>query len=249
MENPHATLPIQFLFPYIIDMRLRCKSQGIGYPAGVPTDANSMQFIMRSCIFVLNVVYTRELWWLNISCIQEEWRIHMLPIQFLFLTVLPVIDMRLQCKSQGIGYPPGVPTDVSKVLELDIVSIFGKLHHSFSHWILVSSKLDAENNLLHIILQIRWELQGLDDMLKPSQFSLGVKGALYPDRRGLRSRLKGQLQLSISFVLPPVLALVPEHVRQDVAESVRFSPPLCFFLFVLPKRIPIPAKSFWPTFL
>nr|GMD49887.1 uncharacterized protein LOC109188953 [Ipomoea batatas] len=118
---------------------------------------------------------------------EEEWRIHMLPIQFLFLTVLPVIDMRLQCKSQGIGYPPGVPTDVSKVLELDI---------------------------------IRWELQGLDDMLKPSQFSLGVKGALYPDRRGLRSRLKGQLQLSISFVLPPVLALVPEHVRQDVAESV-----------------------------
>lgn len=47
----------------------------------------------------------------------------MLPIQFLFLTVLPVIDMRLQCKSQGIGYPSGVPTDVSKVLELDIVSI------------------------------------------------------------------------------------------------------------------------------
>ncbi|KAI3452274.1 hypothetical protein Pfo_008939 [Paulownia fortunei] len=118
---------------------------------------------------------------------EEEWRVHMLPIEFLFLTVSPVIDMRLRCKSSGMGYPPGVPRDISKVLELDI---------------------------------IRWELQGLDDMLKPSQFSLGVKGALYPDRCGTRSRLKGQLQMSISFVLPPVLALVPEDIRRDVAESV-----------------------------
>lgn len=46
----------------------------------------------------------------------------MLPIDFLFLTVSPVIDMRLRCKSSGTGYPPGVPPSVSKVLELDIVS-------------------------------------------------------------------------------------------------------------------------------
>ncbi|XP_022843664.1 uncharacterized protein LOC111367165 isoform X1 [Olea europaea var. sylvestris] len=118
---------------------------------------------------------------------EEEWRVHMLPIEFLFLTVHPVIDMRLRCKSNGTGYPPGVPCHISKVLELDI---------------------------------IRWELQGLDDMLKPSQFSLGVKGALYPDRSGPRSRLKGQLQMSISFVLPPLLALVPENVRRDVSESI-----------------------------
>ncbi|CAH9099517.1 unnamed protein product [Cuscuta epithymum] len=118
---------------------------------------------------------------------EEEWRIHMLPIQFLFLSALPVVDMRLRCKSKGIAYPPEVPTDVSKVLELDI---------------------------------IRWELQGLDEMVKPSQFSLSVKGALYPERRGLRSRIKGHLEMSISFVLPPVLALLPEHVLQDVAESV-----------------------------
>ncbi|CAI9758675.1 unnamed protein product [Fraxinus pennsylvanica] len=118
---------------------------------------------------------------------EEEWRIHMLPIKFLFLTVYPVIDMRLKCKSNGTGYPPEVPCHISKLLELDI---------------------------------IRWELQGLDEMLEPSQFSLGVKGALYPDRSGLRSRLKGQLQMSISFVLPPMLALVPENVRRDVSESV-----------------------------
>ncbi|KAH6774549.1 hypothetical protein C2S52_002476 [Perilla frutescens var. hirtella] len=117
----------------------------------------------------------------------EEWRVQMLPIEFLFLTVSPVIDMRLRCKSSGVAYPPGIPRDISKVLDLEI---------------------------------IRWELQGLDDMLKPSQFSLSVKGALYPDRRGPRSRLRGQLQMSISFVLPPVLALVPDDIRRDVAESV-----------------------------
>ncbi|XP_034707208.1 uncharacterized protein LOC117930680 [Vitis riparia] len=118
---------------------------------------------------------------------EEEWRIQMLPIQFLFLTVWPVIDMRLRCKSRGKDYPPGVPHNITKVLELNI---------------------------------IRWELQGLDDLLKPSHFSLGVKGALYPERQAMQSRLKGQLEMSISFVLPPVLALVPEDGLRSVAESV-----------------------------
>ncbi|XP_073278179.1 uncharacterized protein [Primulina huaijiensis] len=68
--------------------------------------------------------------------------------------------------------------------------------------------------------EVRWELQGLDDMLKPSQFSLGVNGALYSYRHGPRTRLKGQLSMSISFVLPAVLGLVPENIRRDVAESV-----------------------------
>ncbi|KAL7256658.1 hypothetical protein ACSBR1_010567 [Camellia fascicularis] len=118
---------------------------------------------------------------------EEEWRVQMLPIQFLFVTVWPVIDMRLRCKSEGVDYPPGVPQDITKVVELDI---------------------------------IRWELQGLNDIVKPSEFSLGVKGALYAERRGTQTRLKGQLQMSISFVLPPVLALVPEDIRRDIAESV-----------------------------
>lgn len=46
----------------------------------------------------------------------------MLPIQFIFLTVKPVIDMRLRCKTGGKDYPPEVPQDITKVLELDIVS-------------------------------------------------------------------------------------------------------------------------------
>ncbi|XP_076912619.1 uncharacterized protein LOC143574438, partial [Bidens hawaiensis] len=122
---------------------------------------------------------------LNFS--QEEWRVHMLPIQFFFLTCNPVIDMRLRCKSNGYDYPTGVPPQVTKVLDLDIV---------------------------------RWELLGLEDIVKPSEFSLGVKGALYPYRQGNRSRLKGQLSMSITFDLPPVLSLIPEDVRRDVAETV-----------------------------
>lgn len=69
--------------------------------------------------------------------------------------------------------------------------------------------------------QTRWELQGLDRVMEPSDFSLGVKGALYPDRRGTNTRLRGQLEMNISFVLPPVLELIPEDVRRNVASAVR----------------------------
>lgn len=155
-----------------------------------------------------------------VSCLQDVWRVRMLPIEFLFLTAYPVVDMRLRCKSSGIGYPHGIPPEISKVLDLEIVSksYIYQSHHFCLH-------------LLHnkfCIMQIKWELQGLDDIIKPSEFSLCVKGALYPDRRGSRSRLKGQLQMSISFVLPPVLSLVPEDIRRDVAESVRHLRPSCF---------------------
>ncbi|KAK6913290.1 Protein of unknown function DUF1997 [Dillenia turbinata] len=118
---------------------------------------------------------------------EEEWRIQMLPIHFLFLTVRPVVDLRLRCKSEGKDYPPQVPFDVTKLIELDIT---------------------------------RWELKGLESMFKPTNFVLGVNGILYPDRRQARTRLKGQLEMSISASLPPVLAMVNDRVLQGVAESV-----------------------------
>ncbi|MCL7047977.1 hypothetical protein MKW94_023535, partial [Papaver nudicaule] len=117
---------------------------------------------------------------------EEEWRIQMLPIQFLFLTVSPIVDMTIKCKTDCNDYPPGVPRDITKVLELDIT---------------------------------RWELQGLDRVFQPTEFILSVRGALYPVRRGIRSRLKGQLEMSISFVLPPVVSVVPQDVLTGVAES------------------------------
>ncbi|OAY62792.1 hypothetical protein ACMD2_10325 [Ananas comosus] len=66
----------------------------------------------------------------------------------------------------------------------------------------------------------RWELQGLDSTYMPSYFALSVQGMLYPEQKGGRRRLKGELEMSFSFVLPPVLALVPENVLRGVAESV-----------------------------
>lgn len=53
---------------------------------------------------------------------QDEWRIQMLPINFLFLTVWPVVDMRLKCRSNGHDYPPDVPLDITKVVELNMVN-------------------------------------------------------------------------------------------------------------------------------
>ncbi|VVB09250.1 unnamed protein product [Arabis nemorensis] len=118
---------------------------------------------------------------------EEEWRIQMLPINFLFLTAWPVVDMRIRCISNGQDYPPEIPLDVTKVLELNM---------------------------------IKWKLQGLDRVMKPTDFTLGVKGALYPDRHGNHARLKGRLEMNVSFVLPSVLELVPEGVRRNVANAV-----------------------------
>lgn len=78
----------------------------------------------------------------------------------------------------------------------------------------------------YYLMQVRWELQGLDNVLEPNHFSLGVNGTLYSDKRGVRSKLKGQLEMKISVILPPVLTLVPDDVRRSVTESV--SPKILF---------------------
>ncbi|KAK8717120.1 hypothetical protein V6N13_044401 [Hibiscus sabdariffa] len=111
----------------------------------------------------------------------------MLPLQLLVLNVCPVMDLRLRCKSGGRDYPPEIPRDITKVLELDI---------------------------------IRWELQGLDNVVDPSHFTLDVKGTLYPDRRS-RTRLRDHLEKHVKFVLPPALALIPENVRNSLGKGVR----------------------------
>ncbi|XP_024014778.1 uncharacterized protein LOC18022552 [Eutrema salsugineum] len=119
---------------------------------------------------------------------EEEWRIQMSPINFLFLTARPVVDMRIRCKSNGRDYPSDIPLDITKVLELNM---------------------------------IKWELQGLDRVMEPSDFTLGVRGALYPDRGGRHTRLKGRLEMNISFVLPSVLALVPEDVLTGLVDNMK----------------------------
>lgn len=73
-------------------------------------------------------------------------------------------------------------------------------------------------------MQTRWELRGLENMYVPSHFSLSVQGALYAEKKrsngGGNSRLKGHLKMSISVVLPAILAIVPENILRVTAETV-----------------------------
>ncbi|GKD64490.1 hypothetical protein Tco_1306598, partial [Tanacetum coccineum] len=68
---------------------------------------------------------------------------------------------------------------------------------------------------------VRWELLGLEDIVRPSVFSLGVNGTSYACRQENSSRLKSQLSMSMTFDLPPVLSFIPEDVHRNVAETVR----------------------------
>ncbi|XP_074590474.1 uncharacterized protein LOC141846353 [Curcuma longa] len=49
----------------------------------------------------------------------EEWMIEMLPIQFLFASVDPVVVMRLRGRTNGKEYPPSVPHHSTAALELE----------------------------------------------------------------------------------------------------------------------------------
>ncbi|KAJ3673387.1 hypothetical protein LUZ60_006761 [Juncus effusus] len=118
---------------------------------------------------------------------EEEWRIQMLPLQFLLLTVYPVVVMQIKCTSNGNNYPNSVPKHITSLLELHVTE---------------------------------WELQGLESAYKPTDFSLRVKGLLYPKRGGVLCSLKGDLEISISCILPPALALIPDNILRPVAESV-----------------------------
>ena len=73
----------------------------------------------------------------------------MLPIQFFFLTVSPVVDMRLRCKTNGKDYPSGISPAISKVLELDIVrhslyNIITTLHCDFIFTVSLTMNFDAD---------------------------------------------------------------------------------------------------------
>ncbi|XP_015879889.3 uncharacterized protein LOC107415957 isoform X1 [Ziziphus jujuba] len=66
----------------------------------------------------------------------------------------------------------------------------------------------------------RWDLQGLHTNYQPPHFALSVKGVVYPDRRGKQSRLRNQMEIKLSFIASPALALASHHVLQSIAESV-----------------------------
>jgi hypothetical protein len=67
--------------------------------------------------------------------------------------------------------------------------------------------------------QTDYKLDGLDSNAMPSHLALTVRGSLYPRPEGRKS-LRGHVEMSVGFNLPPVLALVPEGVIRGVGETV-----------------------------
>ncbi|KAK8587798.1 hypothetical protein V6N13_086771 [Hibiscus sabdariffa] len=117
----------------------------------------------------------------------DEWRVKMSPFKVLALNVWPMVDFRMGCKSKARDYPPQVPQDVTKVLELHTT---------------------------------RRELEGIDNVFNPSHFTLAVKGTLYPDRRGSKSRIRGHCEMNISIVYPLAFTLIPDGVRDTIVKGI-----------------------------
>ncbi|GJN08968.1 hypothetical protein PR202_ga26930 [Eleusine coracana subsp. coracana] len=64
-----------------------------------------------------------------------------------------------------------------------------------------------------------YKLRGLDSNAMPSHMALTVRGILYPQREGRKS-LRGHVEMTVGFNLPPALALVPEGIIRGVGETV-----------------------------
>ncbi|CAN6302149.1 unnamed protein product [Urochloa humidicola] len=64
-----------------------------------------------------------------------------------------------------------------------------------------------------------YKLNGLDSNAMPSHLVLTVRGLMYPQREGRKS-LKGHVEMTVGFNLPPVLAMVPESIIRGVGETV-----------------------------
>ncbi|XP_048433606.1 uncharacterized protein LOC125474214 [Pyrus x bretschneideri] len=112
---------------------------------------------------------------------EEEWRIHMPAMQVLFLSVYLALYVKLRCKSMGKDYPPHVPHHISKILELDIVSIAG---------------------------------------YDPSDINLNIKGTIFSDRQGTQRWPRNIFDINLSFIVPPLLAWVPDNAMRSITESL-----------------------------
>ncbi|OEL31328.1 hypothetical protein BAE44_0007649 [Dichanthelium oligosanthes] len=147
-----------------------------------------------------------------------EWRIQMLPLQFLLLTVRPVVVMQLRHRAGGLDLRVG-----------EILQGEWRIQMLPLQFLLLTVRPVVVMQLRHRAggLDLRvteWELRGLDSDNAPSSFDLGVSGSLYADRsRGGRRagcRMRGHLEIAITVVMPPPMRLVPEGVLRGVAESV-----------------------------
>ncbi|MED6106993.1 hypothetical protein PIB30_009841 [Stylosanthes scabra] len=84
---------------------------------------------------------------------------------------------------------------------------------------------DYPPNIPHHVTKIlelhflRWEMQGMNNM-EPYSFTLDVKGTLYPERKGEHSWLSNDMEMKVSFIASPVIALIPDSVLQEAMQLV-----------------------------
>jgi hypothetical protein len=57
-------------------------------------------------------------------------------------------------------------------------------------------------------------------VLKPDDFVLGANGALYPERSGAATRMKGSMHVSISLAIPPALIFTPKGLLESAGNAV-----------------------------
>ncbi|XP_050903005.1 uncharacterized protein LOC127115521 [Lathyrus oleraceus] len=66
----------------------------------------------------------------------------------------------------------------------------------------------------------RCELEDLHYDHIPLGLNINAKGALYLEKEGRHNLIKNQIHITLSFVVPLLLKLVPEHVLQNILHSV-----------------------------
>ncbi|KAI5442938.1 hypothetical protein KIW84_011829 [Lathyrus oleraceus] len=68
--------------------------------------------------------------------------------------------------------------------------------------------------------ETRCELEDLHYDHIPLGLNINAKGALYLEKEGRHNLIKNQIHITLSFVVPLLLKLVPEHVLQNILHSV-----------------------------
>ncbi|CAJ2665692.1 unnamed protein product [Trifolium pratense] len=66
----------------------------------------------------------------------------------------------------------------------------------------------------------RCELEDLPPNHIPLGLNINAKGIIYLESKGEHNLLKNQLHITLSYVVPLLLKLVPEHVLQNISQSV-----------------------------
>ncbi|GBG88116.1 hypothetical protein CBR_g46605 [Chara braunii] len=126
----------------------------------------------------------------------------MLPITFIFLSARPVVDMRIWNED---------------------ASSFSVATARRAGMVNGTAKKAAHTLCLQAT---RCKLEGLDFIMKPSDFILGVNGVLFADRSAGSTRLKGSVALSVDLgSIPEAISATPQPLIEGVGDLVGCRPP------------------------